>query len=115
MQQNAQVNHRDFLLAQINVDYFCLVTAPVEVYAPKSKPQASSPIETHEKAISPIFIPSTGVIDENAEAILSRLSMTDDNMAMIKATYDDKIAQIHENYQYIIDQFIFFSDKYPYI
>jgi hypothetical protein len=65
-------------------------------------PQVSSSIEIREKAISPgvIIIPTaTTVIDESAESAGSRLGVTDDHAENIKATYEDKIAKIHENYQ----------------
>jgi transcriptional antiterminator len=109
MQQNAQVNLKNFLL---NIKYFDLVTAPMEVGVSTQKvvsvPQVSTPIETHEKPIS-------SFVDESTEPALSRLGVTDDHTEIIKATYEDKIAKLHENYQYIIHHFYFFFNKFIYI
>ncbi len=71
------------------------VPTPKLVYVP----QAAPPIEIHEKAISPVVIPSPIVVDQSTEPALSRLTTSDDHVEIIKATYEDQIAKIHENYQ----------------
>ncbi len=85
--------------------YLSLVTAPMNVRPSTPKlvyvPQVSSSNEIREKAISPVIIipTATTVVGESAESAGSRLGVTDDHAENIKATYEDKIAKIHENYQ----------------
>ncbi len=75
--------------------------------------QVSPPIET--KAISTVAVLPPTVVDASAEQVLTHLTATDDHMEIIKAAYEDKIAKMHENYQYIILDFLFFCDKSWYI
>jgi hypothetical protein len=116
MRQNAQVNQKIFLL---NIQYFNLVTAPMEVRASTPKlvhvAQVSAPIET--KPISTVAVPpsTATIVDASAEQVLTHLTATDDHVEIIKAAYEDKIAKMHENYQYIILDFLFFCDKSWYI
>jgi hypothetical protein len=82
------------------------VTAPLEVRVPTPKPvsvlQVPSNIETREKAISPVLMPPTIVVDDSTEPALSRLTASEDHVEIVKATYEDKITKLHENYQYVI-------------
>jgi len=82
------------------------VTAPMEVHTATPKlvpvPQIPSLIETREKASSSTAMLPKAVIDESTEPSASRLAVADEQVEMIKATYEDKIAKIHENYQYIV-------------
>ncbi len=74
-----------------------------------SVPQVPSLIETREKASSSVIMTSPlskTEVDECTEPSISRLAVADDQVEMMKATYEDKIAKIHENYQYIIDYFL---------
>jgi hypothetical protein len=74
---------------------------------PVSVPQISLPVETHEKAVSPAVIPPIVVVDESTEPAPSRLIALDDHVETIKATYEDKITKLHENYQYVLFMIIF--------
>jgi len=119
MQQNAQVNHRIFLFYQLNISYLNLVTAPMEIRVPTPKPihvpQVPVRVETREKAISPFVIPATAGVDESIESTATHSAVTDDNVETIKATYEDKIAKLHENYQYIILNFLFLLRIFGYL
>jgi hypothetical protein len=68
--------------------------------------QMSSPVETREKSFSSVVIPTTEDIDECSEPNPSDLIDMDDQVEVIKATYEDKIATLHENYQYGILNFV---------
>jgi len=86
------------------------VTAPMQVRIPTAKSahvrQMSSPLDTREKSFSSVVIPTTEDIDESSEPNPSGLIDTDDPVEVIKATYEDKIATLHENYQYGILNFV---------
>jgi len=92
------------------------VTAPMEIRVPTPKPihvpQVPVRVETREKAISPFVIPATAGVDESIESTATHSVVTDDNVETIKATYEDKIAKLHENYQYIILNFLFFVTNF---
>ncbi|CAF3579709.1 unnamed protein product [Rotaria sp. Silwood1] len=81
----------------------CTMTAPMEVRVPTPTtvyvPQVLTPVETHEKAISPVAATPTIVVDQSTEPALSRLTIIDDQVESIKATYEDKINKLHESYQ----------------
>jgi hypothetical protein len=109
MQQSAQVNHRIFFIIHHYVRYLCLVTAPMEVRAPTPKivhvPQIPSSVETREKPVPAVAIAPTAITDESKEPTSNRsveVDDDDDDVKMIKVTYEDKITKLHENYQYVI-------------
>ncbi|CAF1079468.1 unnamed protein product [Rotaria sordida] len=81
----------------------CTMTAPMEVRVPTPKtvyvPQMLTPVETHEKAVSPVLTTPTSVIEQNTEPAPSRLTIVDDHVESITATYEDKINKLHESYQ----------------
>ena len=87
------------------------MTAPIEIHAPPPTtiyvPQVLTPIETREKALSPVVTTPVAVVDESTEPALSRLAAIDENnVEMIKASYEDKINKLHESYQYVICTFL---------
>ncbi len=79
------------------------MTAPLEIRTatPKHVPasQISQIIETRERATSSATTPPKPIVEECTEPSMSGLAITDDQMETVKATYEDKIAKIHENYQ----------------
>jgi hypothetical protein len=62
-------------------------------------PQAASNVETRETAMSPFSIATVPGIDEGTEPALSRLAGADEHLETIKATYEDQITKLHDNYQ----------------
>lgn len=82
-----------------------LVTAPMEVRVATPKlihiPQPTVNVETREKAMSPFSMSTIPGIDEGTEPALSRLGDGDEHMETITAAYEDKIAKLHDNYQWV--------------
>ena len=77
----------------------------MKVRPPTAKPVVYSPSplvsnETSEQTIPLIVVPST--VDLEEEDIVPTIDATegtDEQLEMIKVSYEDKIAQLHESYQ----------------
>ena len=84
------------------------MTAPLEVrtatpklvHAPQVVAPTPPPAEIREEVVVPVIVPPAANVEESKE-----LPTTDDQVEMVKATYEDQIAKLHDSYQYI---FIFF-------
>lgn len=77
------------------------VPTPTTVYVSQPPP----PVETHEKAISPVVLPPIAVLDQSTEPAMSRLTNVDEQLETIKSTYEEKISKLHDSYQYVIFEF----------
>ncbi|CAF1243358.1 unnamed protein product [Adineta ricciae] len=83
----------------------CTMTAPMKVRTPTAKAMVYSPSplisnETSEQTIPLIVVPSTvDLEEEDIVPTIDATEETDEQLEMIKVSYEDKIARLHESYQ----------------
>jgi hypothetical protein len=80
-----------------------LVTAPLKVRVPTAKAMSFTPpppaIDASEDAVPFIIVPPAADIEEDVDVPLHGLEDGDEQVELVKASYEDKIARLHDSYR----------------